>query len=521
MASFFKSFVQSSTQPSTSENNNQTVDGNEQKQVQIPLCPILTQEFENYNKETFENTFIGLDLQACEDNSDENSRKPLDISIVIDTSSSMYGQKLDMCKLTVEFILTQLKENDSLSLINFGDQVTTRPLKKCNEKGKKEIMKNVKSLHTQGCTNLSGGLLAGIDTLKKSKAEVQAVFLLTDGHANRGISDKNDIAQATAEAIRDLPNVRVFTFGYGADHSPEMLEEISESGRGMYYFVKNSDTVTTAFADCLGGLLSVVAQNIEITFEVDESKTNLMVTECSGSKDDAKTIEQGKKYILSMGDTYSGEKKSILVALTLPSDYNNEEVEYKIGQFTIEYVDVLNGDLRTEIVPATIRRTNDVKEKKDLTRNENMSLAISKMIATRAIDFAQHQANEDNYREAQTLVNNALNEIRSIVASVEDAEIIEEMNDLIEDLNKSLSRVTDRHTYQSYGKYDLMSRKMEMKMQRVKLQDDDLDAIMSRADDLSACASNFEGNSKMRKMKGGVRSKAITESLSFLRSNKK
>ncbi len=39
----------------------------------------------------------------------------------------------------------------------------------------------------------------------------------------------------------------------------------------MYYFVKDEEAISTAFADALGGLLSVVAQEIKMTITVSAS----------------------------------------------------------------------------------------------------------------------------------------------------------------------------------------------------------------------------------------------------------
>lgn len=50
-----------------------------------------------------------------------------------------------------------------------------------------------------------------------------------------------------------------------------MLEAIADAGNGTYYFIEQSENIPEAFADALGGLLSVCAQNIE-----------LRITPCSG-----------------------------------------------------------------------------------------------------------------------------------------------------------------------------------------------------------------------------------------------
>jgi len=48
----------------------------------------------------------------------------------------------------------------------------------------------------------------------------------------------------------------------------------------MYYHINSPEAIPLAFTDCLGGLLSVVAQNIQLTLEVPKG---LQLTEVSTS----------------------------------------------------------------------------------------------------------------------------------------------------------------------------------------------------------------------------------------------
>ena len=122
--------------------------------------------------------------------------------------------------------------------------------------------------------------MAGVEELKKGAPgdsnEVKSLMLLTDGLANHGITDSAAIVKMLQSAL-DSPGMEqasVFTFGYGADHNQDMLRAISDAGRGVYYFVDEIDDVPTAFADCLGGLLSVVGQNIKLRIGVPAPAAN-------------------------------------------------------------------------------------------------------------------------------------------------------------------------------------------------------------------------------------------------------
>jgi hypothetical protein len=95
----------------------------------------------------------------------------------------------------------------------------------------------------------------------------------------------------------------VFTFGYGSDPDPEFLKAISDQANGMFYFMKSPESIPESFADCLGGLLSVVAQNICLTIEAGKHSTISEVTTIYRT-----VVEQpGKIVKIYIGDLYSEE----------------------------------------------------------------------------------------------------------------------------------------------------------------------------------------------------------------------
>lgn len=58
------------------------------------------------------------------------------------------------------------------------------------------------------------------------------------------------------------------TFGYGKDHDPKLMDEISKLKDGSFYFIENIDTVDEAFVNALGGLMSVVALDVKLTVNI-------------------------------------------------------------------------------------------------------------------------------------------------------------------------------------------------------------------------------------------------------------
>lgn len=93
---------------------------------------------------------------------------------------------------------------------------------------------------------------------------VRSIFLLTDGLANEGVTDAAQLERMLTKMLDHSVRPRIFTFGFGADHNPAFLETLANAGNGSYYFIESEERIPTAFADALGGLMSVVLQNIEV-----------------------------------------------------------------------------------------------------------------------------------------------------------------------------------------------------------------------------------------------------------------
>ncbi len=51
------------------------------------------------------------------------------------------------------------------------------------------------------------------------------------------------------------------TFGYGSDHDADLMDDLAKLKDGTFYFIEKVDDVGDCFADCVGGLISVVAKD--------------------------------------------------------------------------------------------------------------------------------------------------------------------------------------------------------------------------------------------------------------------
>jgi Ca-activated chloride channel homolog len=128
------------------------------------------------------------------------TRRPLNLSLVIDRSGSMAGQPLRHAISAAQKLVDRLTPADYLSVVIYDDTAETilQPQLVSDRQAIKTIIGGIRA---GGCTNLSGGWLLGCDLVKsRQSAEcLNRVLLLTDGQANFGVVDPQILINTARE----------------------------------------------------------------------------------------------------------------------------------------------------------------------------------------------------------------------------------------------------------------------------------------------------------------------------------
>ena len=165
-------------------------------------------------------TLVGLKLRSA--STADDSRNALDVVICLDVSGSMQGDKLRLCKLTIKRLLRELTASDSVGVVVFGNEArVVVPCARADDAFKAEAARRVAAIGTEGCTNLSGGLFEAIEAesrlVSAGRANgVRCVLLLTDGQANRGLSEPDKLLKTLRGVMDDAraKDTSLYCFGY-------------------------------------------------------------------------------------------------------------------------------------------------------------------------------------------------------------------------------------------------------------------------------------------------------------------
>lgn len=374
------------------------------------------------------------------------SRKPVHVVGVIDRSGSMSGEKLQLCKVTLNFLTTQLKRGDTFSLVTYDNQVKVelRP-RVMDSEGKASAQRAIENVVSGGSTNLSGGLFEGVSqTAARAPEDITAVLLLTDGHANHGITDVDGILSGLEGCLHSVAPAKptVFSFGYGPDHNADLLRAVADKGNnGQYYFVETNEDVAQAFADCLGGLTSVAGQNVKLSLRAAQGAAiKRVLTKYATRQPDAATAE------VSLNDMYTDEERDILVVLALPALASPQHAPAPILEAGMECFHVAKS--RLERLPPALAMVS--RPAADLAAQAKIHVAVDKHYnrfkAAEAMDAAAEAARRGDLARGRMLVQRAKMEIADSV-SREDALCME----MCEDLDECAEGMEDDCSYEAFG----------------------------------------------------------------------
>lgn len=165
-----------------------------------------------------------------------------EITLVIDRSGSMRGEKLAQAVEAARQVVAGLRPGERFNIIDYADTVQSfapAPVVKAPE-SEAEALGYLDQIVARGSTNLHGALAEALSQAP-SEGTLPLVLFLTDGLPTEGIVDEAQIRE-DAERL-NAHGRRVFTFGVGLDVNAPLLTSIAERTRAAGTFVLPGEDV--------------------------------------------------------------------------------------------------------------------------------------------------------------------------------------------------------------------------------------------------------------------------------------
>lgn len=314
---------------------------------------------------------------------DDQADVRLNVALVLDQSGSMEeAGKLSYAKRAAKDFVSRLDDEDRVALVAFSSQVHL--LARSNAPNERRLHRLISKLEPTNATNISGGIDMGGRQVKGELLDrgINRVILLSDGLANRGVVDEQEIGEF-ARRWRER-GVSITAMGLGADYDEDFLATIASNGQGNYHFIESTAQMARVFDQEIRSLQSTTAQDVELRFDIN----NKIVRNAHYFSIDEEPLSK----LADLGTFFGGEQRAFLIKMTLDAD---QASTLDLGSVQLAYIDAQTGLRETQTASLTVTASRDEAALEvNVDIEEEVALMRANQIEQEALRLAREQSNQ-------------------------------------------------------------------------------------------------------------------------------
>ncbi len=189
-----------------------------------------------------------------------------DVVLVLDSSGSMSGEKIEQARDALRFCVNNLNEEDRFNIITFSDSVDkfSDGLADAGSSNKGDALDFVSDIKAIGGTNINDALKESLVLLGGNKRPALIIFL-TDGKPTVGVTEVEKILDNVGDA--NTGDVRVFVFGVGYDVNTHLLDKLSARNRGVSEYVEPEEDIEVKVSGFYAKVSNPVLSDVMLMFD--------------------------------------------------------------------------------------------------------------------------------------------------------------------------------------------------------------------------------------------------------------
>lgn len=300
----------------------------------IKLECILNRLYLPANKNTGP-IFFSIKVEPDEETQIRNVSLPLNVCILIDTSGSMSGERLEYAKTGANELINRLGPSDYVTIVDFSDSPIT-VVSSTKVENKEEILAKISQIRVRGSTGLHAGLKSAYAELQKSTDvdSVKRIILLTDGHPT-DVDDKSPLYPQLATKMRES-GISIISLGISEGYNEHLLMLLSQNSNGSWYHITTPDTIPGIFSSEIVNMSTVLLTKPEISMTAIDGVElfDLMKAEPNIHEIQMQLLDGG--YKIPLNDVALGIPQTIVGKIRAPIK--------PVGQYRFLKIDLLNSE---------------------------------------------------------------------------------------------------------------------------------------------------------------------------------
>jgi Ca-activated chloride channel family protein len=200
------------------------------------------------------------------DDSEKIPAPPLNVCLVLDRSTSMQGEKMDMVKAAAIQLIRSLRPQDVFSVVSFSDRAEViLPASLHMDRAKQEG--RIQMMNTSGATEIFQGLEAGLKEIHHTidPSRVSHMILLTDGHTYGDEKACLELAERAAGQ-----NIGISGMGIGNEWNDIFLDALASRTGGSSAYISNPKDIQRLLVEKFKSLVSTFADEVLLEFKPQE-----------------------------------------------------------------------------------------------------------------------------------------------------------------------------------------------------------------------------------------------------------
>lgn len=367
---------------------------------------------------------------------DQNSRpnwkgRPdLNLSLVLDRSGSMEGEKMVRAREAAMFCVEQMLPTDRLSVVTFDDRIEvlfpSEPI--TNKQAMKDLISRVTA---RGSTALHEAWVRGGLTVSDHMIDqgINRVVLITDGLANVGVTNTDEIVSQTLGLFQR--GVSTSTIGIGADFNEDLLMPMAQAGGGNAWHVVEPDDMQNIFQIELEGLIAQFAHTVSLSL-IPADGVRIV-----DALNDFELTETGRYRLPNL---QSGSPLDVVVQLRVGAEDAGTQVRLLDLRLGFTPQEAKNAEVLKQAFTVGFATRSEVDQ---LPANFDVIKAVQFLMNARARNEAMKRMDRGDYHGAQVVLGSALSATQALPCSAAP-EMMEECAALDETSRSLADRLKDK-----------------------------------------------------------------------------
>jgi len=250
------------------------------------------------------------------------------VVVVLDRSGSMGGEPLAAAKRALIDLVRRLSPQDVFGLVTFDTHVELPvPVGRLAGRDLDGVLVAIAGVEARGGTDLSAGYLMGLREATRAfdltgtdaPLSGATVVVLSDGRANAGITDAEQLAALAARAQRGgasaaTTSTTTSTLGLGQHYDEVILAALARGGSGEHRYAPEVDAAVAEFAGLVEDLLGKSVTGALLRVLPQRGLVDAILVHGA-----LPHWADGDAVTVNLGDLYGGEQRSVLVGLRVPA----------------------------------------------------------------------------------------------------------------------------------------------------------------------------------------------------------